>query len=88
VASHKSFPVCAHMDTLLISDTEGSIVSVLEPDDGSGWVKVANDRRQDGLVPASYIQTQAQTGGPQSGVPPSPNPRSTGGSGQYGAFEL
>ncbi|KXN83109.1 Protein BZZ1 [Leucoagaricus sp. SymC.cos] len=34
---------------------EGTIVEVLEPDDGSGWVKVMDPRGKCGLVPASYI---------------------------------
>jgi formin-binding protein 1 len=33
-------------------------VRILEPDDGSGWVKVADQDGNSGLVPASYIQTQ------------------------------
>ncbi|KAI0373757.1 hypothetical protein BV20DRAFT_962334 [Pilatotrama ljubarskyi] len=33
-----------------------SIVHVLEEDDGSGWVKVADDSGAKGLVPASYIE--------------------------------
>jgi formin-binding protein 1 len=31
-------------------------VRLLEPDDGSGWVKIVNELGQDGLVPASYIE--------------------------------
>ncbi|KAF9071205.1 hypothetical protein BDP27DRAFT_1401569 [Rhodocollybia butyracea] len=38
-----------------LSVSEGSIVSVIEHDDGSGWVKV-NDGSGDGLVPASYLE--------------------------------
>ena len=33
-----------------------STVHVLEEDDGSGWVKVADDSGGKGLVPASYIE--------------------------------
>ncbi|KAI0632446.1 hypothetical protein C8Q77DRAFT_1125758 [Trametes polyzona] len=33
-----------------------AIVHVLEEDDGSGWVKVADDSGAKGLVPASYIE--------------------------------
>lgn len=32
-------------------------VRILEPDDGSGWAKVADQDGNSGLVPASYIQT-------------------------------
>ncbi|KAL1760436.1 hypothetical protein FB107DRAFT_203028 [Schizophyllum commune] len=35
---------------------EGTLVSVVEPDDGSGWVKVADGSGKSGLVPASYIE--------------------------------
>ncbi|KZP33431.1 hypothetical protein FIBSPDRAFT_810692 [Athelia psychrophila] len=37
--------------------SEGALVHVLEDDDGSGWVKVADDHGGKGLVPASYIET-------------------------------
>ncbi|KAI0826761.1 hypothetical protein BC628DRAFT_1516154 [Trametes gibbosa] len=33
-----------------------SMVHVLEEDDGSGWVKVADDSGAKGLVPASYVE--------------------------------
>jgi len=36
---------------------DGMSVRILEPDDGSGWVKVADQNGNSGLVPASYIQT-------------------------------
>jgi formin-binding protein 1 len=39
-----------------LSIVEGAAVDVLEEDDGSGWVKVADDRGGKGLVPASYIE--------------------------------
>ena len=35
--------------------TEGAFVELLEEDDGSGWVKVADEAGGKGLVPASYI---------------------------------
>ncbi|KAJ3842787.1 hypothetical protein F5878DRAFT_606658 [Lentinula raphanica] len=38
-----------------ISVSEGATVTVIEHDDGSGWVKV-NDGSGDGLVPASYLE--------------------------------
>ncbi|KAJ6475039.1 hypothetical protein C8R47DRAFT_1143339 [Mycena vitilis] len=37
---------------------EGTSVHVLEPDDGSGWVKVS-DGQSAGLVPASYLEYDA-----------------------------
>lgn len=42
------------MDNNLI--TEGTTVYVVEDDDGSGWIKVVNDRGEKGLVPASYVE--------------------------------
>ncbi|KAI0164362.1 FCH-domain-containing protein [Hypoxylon sp. FL1284] len=38
-----------------VSVTEGRDVTVLEPDDGSGWVKVRAGYKE-GIVPASYIE--------------------------------
>ena len=39
-----------------LSIGEGEAVKVLEEDDGSGWVKVANNSGGKGLVPASYVE--------------------------------
>jgi hypothetical protein len=39
-----------------LSIDEGKTVKVLEEDDGSGWVKVANNSGGKGLVPASYVE--------------------------------
>ncbi|KAG1749300.1 hypothetical protein EDB19DRAFT_1681903 [Suillus lakei] len=36
--------------------TEGTVVRVLEEDDGSGWVKVADSDGEKGLVPATYLE--------------------------------
>jgi len=36
--------------------TEGTQVQVLEDDDGTGWVKVADEHGNRGLLPASYIE--------------------------------
>ncbi|KAJ7367108.1 hypothetical protein DFH08DRAFT_836568 [Mycena albidolilacea] len=43
---------------------EGAVVQVIEPDDGSGWVKVS-DGENAGLVPASYVEYEdaAPSGG-------------------------
>ncbi|KAI0662254.1 hypothetical protein C8Q70DRAFT_963999 [Cubamyces menziesii] len=43
-----------------------SIVHVLEEDDGSGWVKVADESGAKGLVPASYIEVVDGTPAPNS----------------------
>jgi uncharacterized protein YgiM (DUF1202 family) len=39
-----------------LSISEGETVKVLEEDDGSGWIKVANNIGGKGLVPASYVE--------------------------------
>ncbi|CAE6398076.1 unnamed protein product [Rhizoctonia solani] len=39
-----------------VSITEGTTIQVVEPDDGSGWVKVVNEQGVEGLVPATYIE--------------------------------
>jgi len=39
-----------------LSIGEGETVKILEEDDGSGWVKVANNSGGKGLVPASYVE--------------------------------
>ncbi|EIW81337.1 hypothetical protein CONPUDRAFT_82321 [Coniophora puteana RWD-64-598 SS2] len=47
-----------------LSVTDGAIVHVLEEDDGSGWVKVADQTGGKGLVPASYLESlDEQPGG-------------------------
>ncbi|KAL4800270.1 hypothetical protein BDV19DRAFT_173588 [Aspergillus venezuelensis] len=35
---------------------EGEEVSILEPDDGSGWMRVRSESSTEGLVPASYLE--------------------------------
>lgn len=49
---------------------EGRDVSVLEPDDGSGWVKIRAGSKE-GLVPATYVEILSLT------PPPSNRPGST-----------
>jgi len=46
--------------------SEGTTVHVLEPDDGSGWVKVADNRGGKGLVPASYVEFTKEAESPFS----------------------
>lgn len=59
------------------------MVQVLEEDDGSGWVKVADDRGGKGLVPASYVEVVDEEPAP----PPVPTTSRPGrGSGQYGKW--
>ncbi|KAF8904120.1 hypothetical protein CPB84DRAFT_1835747 [Gymnopilus junonius] len=38
---------------------EGETVRVIEPDDGSGWIKVVGENEDSGLVPASYLEMVA-----------------------------
>ncbi|KAF7314469.1 hypothetical protein MKEN_00919900 [Mycena kentingensis (nom. inval.)] len=54
---------------------EGATVHVVEPDDGSGWVKVS-DGQNAGLVPASYVEYMDAAGS-------STAPRSEEGSGEF-----
>ncbi|RDB15326.1 Protein BZZ1 [Hypsizygus marmoreus] len=44
--------------------SESEIVYIVEPDDGSGWVKVADSRSRDGLVPASYLDQDSANQAP------------------------
>ena len=41
--------------------SEGESVKVVESDDGSGWVKVADESGGKGLVPASYIEIEKKS---------------------------
>ncbi|KAI0916824.1 hypothetical protein AcW1_007829 [Taiwanofungus camphoratus] len=69
--------------------SEGAIVQVLEEDDGSGWVKVADNSGGRGLVPASYIELlSAVSTTPQNPVAIPASSRQQG-SGQYvkGVFQ-
>ncbi|THH20534.1 hypothetical protein EW146_g844 [Bondarzewia mesenterica] len=63
---------------------EGATVHVLEEDDGSGWVKVADTAGEKGLVPASYIEPlDARASAPSAQAPTSKHAQ---GSGKYGGF--
>ncbi|KAK7056961.1 Protein BZZ1 [Paramarasmius palmivorus] len=66
---------------LSVSGKYGATVNVLEADDGSGWVKVADSRGANGLVPASYLEYQDE-------MDPSTTSSSTPlGSGRYGKYQ-
>jgi len=56
--------------------SEGATVHVMEPDDGSGWVKVIDARGRAGLVPSSYLEHNTPP-------PTHQTPGTQGGSGQY-----
>ncbi|CEL51769.1 Protein BZZ1 OS=Schizosaccharomyces pombe (strain 972 / ATCC 24843) GN=bzz1 PE=3 SV=1 [Rhizoctonia solani AG-1 IB] len=53
-----------------VSITEDSTVQVVEPDDGSGWVKVINEQGAEGLVPATYIEIMAPALNKRRAPPP------------------
>lgn len=82
---------------------EGTIVQVIEEDDGSGWVKVADGGggpNSSGLVPASYIEiieeapvpppvaVVAKKKAPPPPVPRGSKPKPTLGSGKFGTCHL
>jgi hypothetical protein len=66
---------------MVISLAEGATVYVVEDDDGSGWIKVVDDRGAKGLVPASYVKFAEETDASRP-VPLQSHPRQ--GSGKYG----
>jgi hypothetical protein len=53
-----------------LSVKPGASLSVVEPDDGSGWV-LARTGKDEGLVPASYIEVQTSDA-PKKGPPVAP----------------
>ncbi|KAF8610053.1 hypothetical protein BDV93DRAFT_483063 [Ceratobasidium sp. AG-I] len=53
-----------------VSVTEGTIVNVVEPDDGSGWVKVINEQGVEGLIPASYTEILSRSPTKRRAPPP------------------
>ncbi|KAI4191464.1 MAG: hypothetical protein L6R41_000115 [Letrouitia leprolyta] len=52
-----------------ISAEEGQEVTVIEPDDGSGWTNVRIGSSQSGLVPAAYLETLPTTNSSQANRP-------------------
>ncbi|KAG8707190.1 hypothetical protein FRC08_000657 [Ceratobasidium sp. 394] len=55
-----------------VSVTEGSTLDVVEPDDGSGWVKVRNEQGAEGLIPASYTEILSRSPIVKRRAPPPP----------------
>ncbi|QRW00037.1 SH3 domain protein [Ceratobasidium sp. AG-Ba] len=55
-----------------VSITDGTTVGVVEPDDGSGWVKVRNEQGAEGLVPATYIEVLSRSPTVKKRAPPPP----------------
>jgi len=58
---------------------EGETVTIVDPDDGTGWVEVKNKTGASGLVPASYLKYIATTNGPKKRGPAPPPPLRSGG---------
>lgn len=58
---------------------------MLEEDDGSGWVKVADNSGAKGLVPASYVELLESTPAPTSSTPSS-GPGTDQNAGEYGTI--
>jgi hypothetical protein len=65
-----------------LSVSEGTSVTVLEDDDGSGWIKVDDGSGGKGLVPASYVNLSEE-----APAPPSAKAKSSNGSGQFGMLQ-
>jgi hypothetical protein len=65
-----------------VSIAEGGEFTVLEPDDGSGWIKIKPDAfgSSPGIVPASYTELLAKPS-------PAPRPVSTATSGSASSLE-
>ncbi|KAL4806226.1 hypothetical protein BDV18DRAFT_139023 [Aspergillus unguis] len=52
---------------------DGEEITILEPDDGSGWMRVRSESAAEGLVPASYVEALAAAPASSSpGVPGRP----------------
>lgn len=66
-----TFPLVRRRLASLIT-LAGTSVDVLEEDDGSGWVKVADTTGGKGLVPASYIQISDASTVADQGLPAPP----------------
>ncbi|KAH9948829.1 hypothetical protein B0H21DRAFT_731329 [Amylocystis lapponica] len=62
---------------------EGTSVEVLEEDDGSGWVKVADNTGGKGLVPSSYIQFTDALVAPDQEPPTASEPSGAGRAGEH-----
>ena len=60
---------------------------MIEEDDGSGWVKVADETGSSGLVPASYIELTEKVAA-STPAPPPHGPIVSQGSGKFGMSSL
>ena len=57
-----------------VSVPDGEALVILEPDDGSGWMKISAGASGAGLVPASYVEVHTA---------PSPSPSTAGHAAQH-----
>jgi len=75
-----------------VSVAEGEVVTLLEEDDGTGWVKIDDGKGGKGLVPATYLQKDSgeasQVGDIKSPASPNVNKTTTQGSGKYGKLKM
>ncbi|OAV88834.1 hypothetical protein PTTG_12168 [Puccinia triticina 1-1 BBBD Race 1] len=53
-----------------VSASESEVVTVVSPDDGSGWIKVETSSNQIGLVPATYVEIVPTDAATPSSAPP------------------
>ena len=71
-----------------VSVTEGDVITLLEEDDGTGWVKIDDGKGGKGLVPATYLQKDSggasQVKDVKSPVSPNMSKTISQGSGKYG----
>lgn len=70
----------ADLKSLPDNAAEGETVLIIEEDDGSGWVKVANMSGAKGLVPATYLSASADAPSSASATATA----SAGGGGEFG----
>ncbi|POV94593.1 hypothetical protein PSHT_16130 [Puccinia striiformis] len=54
-----------------VSASESEVVTIVSPDDGSGWIKVETSSKQLGLVPATYVELIPNN--PTTPVPATPS---------------
>ncbi|KZT55457.1 hypothetical protein CALCODRAFT_351963 [Calocera cornea HHB12733] len=61
-----------------VSVSEGETVTIVDPDDGTGWVEVRSSAGATGLVPASYLKVLAASNGTKKRGPAPPPPIARG----------
>ncbi|KZO97097.1 hypothetical protein CALVIDRAFT_92966 [Calocera viscosa TUFC12733] len=61
-----------------LSVSEGETVTIVDPDDGTGWVEVRSAAGSSGLVPASYLKVLPPSNGAKKRGPAPPPPVARG----------